>query len=106
MANYRTNLELWKAEQKRQFQEFIIDENELNKRLVGDNGIFYLASERLKHPFFDHCPYQKPPTSQTPDFTDEMTNSGSEKKPAVESLEARYEKQRGSELSIRHFKVS
>lgn len=34
MDGYRQDLELWKAEQTRQFQEFVIDEAELENRLV------------------------------------------------------------------------
>jgi hypothetical protein len=34
MDAYRVGLEQWRQEQKRQFQEFIIDEKELDDRLV------------------------------------------------------------------------
>ena len=34
MDTYKYNLELWKQEQKRQFEEFIIEEPELHDRLV------------------------------------------------------------------------
>ena len=34
MDAYRESLTLWREEQKRQFQEFIIDEKELENRLV------------------------------------------------------------------------
>ena len=34
MESYRNELELWEQEQKRQFHEFIIDEKELENRLV------------------------------------------------------------------------
>jgi hypothetical protein len=34
MKNYHKDLELWQNEQKRQYEEFLIDENELESRLV------------------------------------------------------------------------
>ncbi len=34
MAVYRNDLEQWRQEQNRQFEEFIIDERELESRLV------------------------------------------------------------------------
>jgi hypothetical protein len=34
MSVYRNDLELWRHEQKRQYEEFIIDERELESRLV------------------------------------------------------------------------
>ena len=34
MDRYRDEIEQWKAEQTRQFQEFVIEESELENRLV------------------------------------------------------------------------
>ena len=34
MQTYRQNIELWRLEQNRQFEEFIIEERELESRLV------------------------------------------------------------------------
>lgn len=34
MEKYRLNLDLWKKEQQRQFEEFLIEEPELEERLV------------------------------------------------------------------------
>ena len=44
MEEYRANLELWKIEQKRQFEEFIIEENELEARLVSFLFVFFFLS--------------------------------------------------------------
>lgn len=37
MDTYRQKLQLWESEQKRQFEEFVIDEKELENRLVKFN---------------------------------------------------------------------
>ena len=49
MDNYNKELSEWENEQKRQYEEFIIDENELETRLVKKIYTFFL---KLNFNFF------------------------------------------------------
>lgn len=49
MDAYRASLDLWKQEQTRQFQEFMIEEKELENRLV---RFLFLFNPRLEHNFY------------------------------------------------------
>ena len=50
MDNYNKELSEWENEQKRQYEEFIIDENELETRLVKKIYTFFL---KLKFNFLN-----------------------------------------------------